>query len=179
MLPEELDGTVTRNADGSYTYNGVTYTESAFEEFISGMGLTLQDLDVTRNMLTRGELTSIRGANFDYMDQSSFERVDAINLKLGDFDDAEELREAYREIFYKERALQVDRIYHSYDTGKVVSEDILENYTDTDGNIAADVSLVGNEFDAGDGPTETDVEDIREDNEEGAATETDEVESQA
>jgi hypothetical protein len=171
MAIQEHDGYYSRNADGTHTFNGVTYTDEAFQEFISSMESTLNGLDFMRGMVTNGEVTRIRGELDFVVDPAMIQRVDTLNLKLGGFDDAMSLQEVYRENFYKTRADQIERIYQSYETSREVTSDIHEHYIDAEGNVEADINVVGNEFDAAGGPSETDIEEVHGRNEEAAAQE--------
>ena len=95
----------------------------------------------------------------------AMQEVDALNLKLGGFDDALELQEAYKTVFYPSRAEQLDRVYHGLDTGRVISQDIKTSYIENDGDISADVVNVQNEFDhRGSGINSSDVDDVRTEN---------------
>ena len=118
-MPEVMDGGngeqiyVIRDnsADGYSLYssqNGklILVDEDALEELTGDLTIIHTDLDDTRDLVTNGNLTRIRSANFAFMPQFQFEQVDALNLKLGGFDDALELQEAYRENFYKGKADQ-------------------------------------------------------------------------
>jgi hypothetical protein len=142
-------------------------TEESFDEFISKMDLTLQDLGLFRDRLLQGTVVTIReGWNQDYLNMGAIQEVDALNLQLGTFDDAVELQEAYRTVFYPSRAEQLDRVYHGLDTGRVISQDIKVSYLESDGNVTADVSSIQGEFDSrGGGLSESDVEDVRGENE--------------
>jgi hypothetical protein len=171
MAIQEHDGYYSRNADGTHTFNGVTYTDEAFQEFISSMESTISSLEFTRGMVVNGEVTRIRGELDFVVDPAMIQRVDTLNLKLGGFDDATELQEVYRDNFYKSRAEQIDRIYQSYQVSREVTSDIHEHYIDAEGNVEADINVIGNEFDSGDGPTETDIDDVRDQNEAAAAEE--------
>lgn len=144
-------------------------TEESFDEFITKMGTTIEDLGIFRSKLLDGTVVSVReNWNQDYLSMGAFQEVDALSPKFGGFDDAIELQEAYRTVFYPSRAEQLDRVYHGLDTGRVISEDIKTSYLENDGNISADVVSVQNEFDSrGNNITETDVEDVRSENDRG------------
>lgn len=153
---------VVDNGDNTYTVtdsagNQIVVDEEALRELTGSLGTIQTDLESTRDLVTNGNLTRIRSMTFHLMPDFQFEQVDALNLKLGGFDDALELQEAYRENFYKGKADQVERINHGYATGQEVSRDIMQNYLDEDGNVQADVALVGSEFANSDGITESEV----------------------
>jgi hypothetical protein len=151
---------------------GVTtqMTEESFNEFISKMDTTIQDLGLFRNRVLSGTVVTIRESwNQDYLSMGAMQEVDAQNLKLGGFDDALELQEAYRTVFYPSRAEQLDRVVHGLDTGRVVSEDIKNSYLENDGNVSADVVNIQSEFDSSAGSiTAGDVDEARSDNERGS-----------
>lgn len=144
----------------------VEMTEESFEEFISKMDTTIQDLGYFRDKLLSGTVVTIRESwNQDYLSMGAMQEVDATNLKLGGFDDALELQEAYRTVFYPSRAEQLDRVYHGLDTGRVISQDIKTSYIENDGDISADVVNVQNEFDnRGSGINASDVDEVRTEN---------------
>jgi hypothetical protein len=144
----------------------VEMTEESFDEFISKMDTTIQDLGYFRDKLLSGTVVTIRESwNQDYLSMGAMQEVDATNLKLGGFDDAIELQEAYRTVFYPSRAEQLDRVYHGLDTGRVISQDIKTSYIENDGDISADVVNVQNEFDnRGSGINASDVDDVRTEN---------------
>jgi hypothetical protein len=144
----------------------VEMTEESFDEFISKMDTTIQDLGYFRDKLLSGTVVTIRESwNQDYLSMGAMQEVDATNLKLGGFDDAIELQEAYRTVFYPSRAEQLDRVYHGLDTGRVISQDIKTSYIENDGDISADVTSVQNEFDhRGSGINASDVDDVRTEN---------------
>jgi hypothetical protein len=156
---------VTNTATGQT----VQMTEESFDEFITKMDSTIQDLGYFRDKLLGGTVVTIRESwNQDYLSMGAMQEVDATNLKLGGFDDAVELQEAYRTVFYPSRAEQLDRVYHGLDTGRVISEDIKTSYIENDGAISADVVNVQNEFDnRGSGINESDVDDVRSENDRG------------
>jgi hypothetical protein len=157
--------TVTNSATGQR----VEMTEESFDEFISKMDTTIQDLGYFREKLLSGTVVTIRESwNQDYLSMGAMQEVDALNLKLGGFDDALELQEAYRTVFYPSRAEQLDRVYHGLDTGRVISEDIKTSYIESDGDVSADVVNVQNEFDnRGSGIDKDDVEEVRTENDRG------------
>jgi hypothetical protein len=150
----------------------VEMTEESFDEFISKMDTTIQDLGYFRDKLLSGTVVTIRESwNQDYLSMGAMQEVDATNLKLGGFDDAIELQEAYRTVFYPSRAEQLDRVYHGLDTGRVISQDIKTSYIENDGDISADVTSVQNEFDnRGTGINANDVDDVRSENDRGTDT---------
>lgn len=159
LPPEDLQairdsgGTVRRNSDGSYTITSGSgdrfqMTAESFEEFASGMGLTIDDLGYYRDQVFGGSVTRLReGASPEYLNSGSLRDVDTVNLPFGTFDDALLIAEAYKTVLYPSRAEQIDRVYHGLDTGRVVSEDIKVSYIEGDGNVTADITTVGNEFD--------------------------------
>ena len=144
-------------------------TEESFEEFISKMDTTIQDLGLFRDRLLEGTVVTLReGWNQDYMSMGAVQEVDALNLRLGGFDDALELQEAYKTVFYPSRAEQLDRVFHGLDTGRVISEDIKTSYLENDGNITADVVNIQSEFDSRDsGISAADVDEARSENDRG------------
>ncbi|GAA1692547.1 hypothetical protein GCM10009830_45420 [Glycomyces endophyticus] len=171
MLPEDMGGGAVQNRDGSYTVtdsSGTRFqmTEESFDEFISQMGLTLTDLEFYRSQVLGGSVVRMReNANPEYMSASSLRDVDTVNLPFGGFDDAKELAEAYKSVFYPSRAEQLDRVTHGLNTGKVISEDIKTGYLESDGNVTASVASIGSEFDSrGGGITESEVNEARTDN---------------
>jgi hypothetical protein len=159
---------VTNTATGQTTQ----MTEESFDEFITKMGTTIEDLGYFRDKLLSGTVVTIReNWNQDYLSMGAMQEVDATNLRLGGFDDAIELQEVYRTVFYPSRAEQLDRVYHGLDTGRVISEDIKTSYIENDGEVSADVVSVQNEFEnRGSGINETDVEDVRSENDRGSDT---------
>jgi len=174
LLPEDMGGGAVQNRDGSYTVtdsSGTRFqmTEESFDEFISGMGLTLDDLEFYRGQVMGGSVVRLReGANPEYMNSGSLRDVDTVNLPFGGFDDAKELAEAYRTIYYPSRAEQIDRVSHGLNTGKAISEDIKTSYLQSDGNVTASVTTIGSDFDTrGGGITENDVNEARGQNESG------------
>lgn len=158
----------------STTGQRVEMTEESFEEFISKMDTTIQDLGYFRDKLLSGTVVTIRESwNQDYLSMGAMQEVDATNLKLGGFDDAIELQEAYRTVFYPSRAEQLDRVYHGLDTGRVISQDIKTSYIENDGDISADVTSLQNEFDnRGTGINANDVDEVRTENDRGTDTPT-------
>lgn len=187
LLPEDMGGGAVRNSDGSYTVTDSSdqqfrMTEESFDEFISKMGLSIQDLDTYRSQVMGGSVIRFReGPNPEAISAANFRAVDTVNVPFGTFDDAVELAEAYKGTFYPSRAEQLDRVFHGLDTGRVISEDIKVSYLESDGNVSADVNSVQSEFDSrGGGISENDVNDVRNDNdadepgatEPGADTET-------
>lgn len=150
----------------------VQMTEESFDEFISKMGSTIEDLGYFRDKLLSGTVVTIRESwNQDYLSMGAMQEVDALNLKLGGFDDAVELQEAYKTVFYPSRAEQLDRVFHGLDTGRVVSEDIKTSYIESDGDVSADVVNIQGEFDSNNnGINETDVDDVRSENDRGTDT---------
>lgn len=162
MLPDDMR-TVADNGDGTSTVTSVSgdrivVDNEVLEQLTGELGTITTELDGTRDLVTNGNLTRIRSMTFHLMPDFQFEQVDALNLKLGGFDDAIELQEAYRENFYKGKAEQVERIHHGYATGEQVSRDIRQHYTDSDGNVSADVTQVGTQFESNDGIRETEVD---------------------
>ncbi|MEV3939290.1 hypothetical protein AB0K52_25330 [Glycomyces sp. NPDC049804] len=157
--------TVTNTATNQTTQ----MTEESFDEFISKMDTTIQDLGLFRNRVLDGTVVTIRESwNQDYLSMGAMQEVDALNLKLGGFDDALELQEAYRTVFYPSRAEQLDRVVHGLDTGRVVSEDIKNSYLENDGNVSADVVNIQSEFDSkAGGITAGDVDEARSENTRG------------
>jgi hypothetical protein len=143
---------VTNTATGQTTQ----MTEESFDEFISKMDLTIQDLGLFRNRVLEGTVVTIRESwNQDYLSMGAMQEVDALNLKLGGFDDALEL--------------QLDRVVHGLDTGRVVSEDIKNSYLENDGNVSADVVNIQSEFDSKGGSIMADdVDEARSENERGS-----------
>ncbi|SDE42391.1 hypothetical protein SAMN05216270_12111 [Glycomyces harbinensis] len=174
LLPEEMDGSYTavQNTDGSFTVTTDTnqqfrMTEESFDEFISKMGLTIQDLDGYRSQVLGGSVIRLReGMNPEYISAGSFRTVDTVNVPFGTFDDAVELAEAYKGTFYPSRAEQLDRVFHGLDTGRVVSEDIKVSYLESDGNVSADVVSIGSEFDTRGSVSENEVTEVQEENSE-------------
>lgn len=171
LLPEDMGGGAVQNTDGTYTVtdsSGTRFqmTEESFDEFISQMGLTLSDLEFYRSQVLGGTVVRLReGANPEYMNSGSLREVDTVNLPFGGFDDAKELQEAYRTVFYPTRAEQIDRVAHGLNTGKIISEDIKTSYLESDGDISASVTSIQSEFNTrGGGITEADVTEAREDN---------------
>lgn len=177
LLPEDMGGGAVQNRDGSYTVtdsSGTRFqmTEESFDEFISKMGITLDDLELYRSQVMGGSVVRLReGANPEYLSAGSFQPVDTVNVPFGGFDDALELAESYKSVFYPGRAEQIDRVFHGLDTGRAISEDIKVSYLEADGNVTASVVSVQSEFDSrGGGLSENDVNDVRGDNERGNDT---------
>jgi hypothetical protein len=170
LLPMDMAGGAVRNADGSFTVTdsaGTQFqmTEGSFDEFISKMGLTIQDLDMYRSQVMGGSVVRLReGASPAYISPSSFSTVDTVNVPFGDFDDARELAEAYKGTFYPSRAEQLDRVYHGLDTGRVVSEDIKISYMESDGDVTADITSVQGGFDSRGGVSENEVTEVANEN---------------
>lgn len=88
----------------------IVVDEDAIAQFTTRTGSTLTDLGTARSVLTHGDMNAIAGLPF--IGDSVFAQIDAQNLKLGAFPEAQALAEAYRENFYKSSADQVERIYH-------------------------------------------------------------------
>jgi hypothetical protein len=130
--------------------------EDAIAQFTTRTVSTLTDLGTARGVLTQGNTNFIAGVPF--MSDSVFAQIDAQNLKLGTFPEAQALAEAYLENFYKSSADQVERIYHGIGTGKTVAGETISAYLDSDGNVTADMSALEGEFtSAGGGLTEADL----------------------
>lgn len=179
LLPEDMASASYSKQTQLYTVtdssgHSVQMTEESFDEFISKMESTISDLGLFRDKLMGGTVVSVReNWNNDYLSMAAFQDVDAVNLQLGTFDDAVELQEAYRTVYYPTRAEQLDRVYHGLDTGRVVSQDIKTTYLETDGDVTAGLDTVQNEFSNNGGISESDVEDVRAENDgnDGEATE--------
>lgn len=172
LLPDGMAVSYNRNTElYSVTDSSgqrVEMTEESFDEFITKMDSTISDLDNFRSRLMGGTVVTIReGWNEDYLSTGAIQEVDAVNPKFGGFDDALELQEAYRTVFYPTRTEQLDRVVHGLSTGRTVSEDIKTSYMESDGDISATVDNIGSQFDTQSGITEQDVEDVRADNERG------------
>lgn len=134
----------------------VLVDEDAIAMFTTRTGSTLTDLGTARSVLTNGDMNLLAGLPF--LGDSMFAQIDAQNLKLGAFPEAQALAEAYRENFYKSSADQVERIYHGIGTGKSVAGETMTAYLDSDGNVSADMSALAGEFtSAGGGLTEADL----------------------
>lgn len=148
----------------------VQMTEESFDEFINKMGTTIDDLDTFRAQLLSGSTVVTRPYTESYPQAGYYQaEIDTQNLKLGGFDDALELQEAYRTVFYPSRAEQLDRVFHGLDTGRVVSQDIKTSYLENDGNVTADVVSIQSEFDSSGGSiTAGDVDEARSENERGS-----------
>ncbi|WP_026924862.1 hypothetical protein [Glycomyces arizonensis] len=156
------------SADGYSLYSSVEgklilVDEDAVSNLSTKLSGIQTELTDTRELVTNGDLTRIRSITFAMMPDIQFQQVDALNLKLGGFDDALELQKAYREVYYKGKADQVERINHGYATGEQVSRDIMQTYLDEDGNVSATVDQVGSEFSNSDGITESDVNEAEND----------------
>lgn len=134
----------------------VLVDEDAIAMFTTRAGTTLTDLGTARSVLTNGDMSLLAGVPF--LGDSMFSQIDAQNLKLGGFPEAQALLEAYRENFYKGSADQVERIYHGIGTGKTVADETMTAYLDSDGNVSADMSALAGEFtSAGGSVTEADL----------------------
>lgn len=130
--------------------------EDAITQFTTRAVTTLTDLDTARGVLTQGNTNFLAGLPF--LGDTAFAQIDAQNLKLGTFPEAQALAEAYLENFYKSSADQVERIYHGIGTGKTVAGDTISAYLDEDGNVTADMSALEGEFATADGAlTEADL----------------------
>jgi hypothetical protein len=137
----------------------IVVDEDAITQFTTRAVTTLTDLETARSILTHGNTNAIAGLPF--IGDSVFAQIDAQNLKLGAFPEAQALAEAYRENFYKSSADQVERIYHGIGTGKTVAGETVMAYLDEDGNVSADMSALAGEFtSAGGGLTEADLADM-------------------
>ncbi len=150
------------SADGYSLYSSVEgklilVDEDAVSNLSTKLAGIQTELTDTRELVTNGNLTRIKSITFAMMPDIQFAQVDALNLKLGGFDDALELQEAYRENFYKGKADQIERINHGYATGEQVSRDIMSNYLDEDGNVSADVDQIGSGFANSGGIDESEV----------------------
>jgi hypothetical protein len=145
-------------------------TEESFNEFIVSMGMTVSDLGVFRSKLIGGSTVETRFYAESYPQAGAYTaEVDLVNLKLGGFEDAIALQEAYKTVFYPTRTEQLDRVYHGLETGLVISEDIKTSYIENDGEVTADVVSVQSEFEnRGGGLSERDVEEAREENAHGS-----------
>ncbi|MEU5875808.1 hypothetical protein AB0A73_30130 [Glycomyces sp. NPDC047369] len=179
MLPEDMGGGAVQNRDGSYTVtdsSGTRFqmTEESFDEFISGMDLTMNDLEFYRSQVLGGTVVRVReGANPEYMNSGTLRDVDTVNLPFGGFDDAKLIAEAYKSVTYPGRAEQIDRVFHGHETGRVISEEIKVGYLEGDGAVTASVTSIQSEFDSrGNTITERDVADARGENAEAEPTET-------
>jgi len=171
LPPEDMASASYNQKTATYTVTDSSgqrfqMTEDSFEDFISKMGVTIDDLGLFRDKVLQGSVVSVReGWNQEYLSMAAFEDVDAVNLKLGGFDDAIELQQAYKTVYYPSRAEQLDRVYHGLDTGRVISEDIKTSYLESDGDITADVTSVQSEFDSRGGNISAgDVDEARADN---------------
>jgi hypothetical protein len=130
--------------------------EDAINQFTTRAVTTLTDLETARGVLTQGNTNFVAGLPF--IGDTVFAQIDAQNLKLGAFPEAQALAEAYFENFYKAGADQVERIYHGIGTGKTVASDTITAYLDEDGNVTADISALAGEFTSADGAlTEADL----------------------
>ncbi|MEV3935584.1 hypothetical protein AB0K52_06360 [Glycomyces sp. NPDC049804] len=130
--------------------------EDAISQFTTSAGATLTDLGTARAVLTNGDMNLVDGLPF--IGDSVFAQIDAKNLKLGTFPEAQALAEAYFQNFYMSSADQVERIYHGIGTGQTVAGETVAAYLDSDGNVSADMSSLSSEFTtAGGGLTEADL----------------------
>ncbi|WP_133884160.1 hypothetical protein [Glycomyces sp. NRRL B-16210] len=173
LLP---DGMASASYDSSTDLYTVTdnsgqrfeMTEESFDEFITKMDSTISDLDNFRSRLLGGTVVTIReGWNQDYLSTAAIQDIDAVNPKFGGFDDAIELQEAYRTVFYPSRTEQLDRVYHGLSTGRDVSADIKVSYLETDDESEASLNDVQSGFDSRGGVTDHEVDEVRQDNERG------------
>jgi hypothetical protein len=134
----------------------IVVDEDAITQFTARAVTTLTDLETARGVLTQGNTNFVAGLPF--IGDTVFAQIDAQNLKLGAFPEAQALAEAYLENFYKAGADQVERIYHGIGTGQAVASDTIAAYLDEDGNVTADMSALAGEFSAADGAlTEADL----------------------
>lgn len=122
----------------------VVVDEDALTVFATKTGQTLEELEPVRSLVTGGNLNNV--PQFGQYGDVQFQSIDAQNLKLGNFPEAQELSEAYFQNFYRDSADQVERIQHGIATSKSVAGDSLTAYLDSDGNIAADVTAVNSEL---------------------------------
>ncbi|GAA1676875.1 hypothetical protein GCM10009830_24550 [Glycomyces endophyticus] len=140
-------------ADGQTLYrNGerlVVADEDAFAVFTLRTGASLTDLDEARSVLTMGDLGSVAGLGL--VPDIVFSQIDAQQLRVGTFPEAQALATGYLEHFYKSGAEAVERVWHGIDTASTVAADTMAAYTDTDGNVAADVGVLVSEFDSSTG----------------------------
>lgn len=153
------------STDGQAFYlNGerlIYVDEDALDVFASKTGATLTELDEARTVLTGGSLNPVAGLSF--ITDAVFSQIDAQNLKVGAFPEAQALTEAYLENFYKSGADQVERVYHGIHTGKTVAGETMAAYLDSDGNVAADITAIEAEFSSTDTAlTESDLTEIQE-----------------
>ena len=140
----------------------------ADEDALAELGIKMSDIEEllagTRDLVTNGNLTVVRGAEYAQMTDIQIAQVDALNLKLGTFPDAEEVRELYRENFYKAKAEQIERIAHGYATGREVADSIRTEYVNNDGDVAATVDQLGTQFANSDGISEEELAEAQADN---------------
>jgi hypothetical protein len=171
-----LDAGYTASYDASENLYSVTntstgqttqMTEESFDEFLTKLGTTIEDLGTFRAQVLSGSTVVTRPYTEAYPQAGYYQaEIDTQNPKFGGFDDALELQEAYRTVFYPTRAEQLDRVFHGLDTGRVVSEDIKNSYIENDGNVSADVVNIQSEFDTKGGSiTSSDVDEARAENE--------------
>lgn len=168
------------SADGYTMYSSTDgRVIAADEDALAELGIQMSDIEdllaSTRDLVTNGNLTVVRGAEYAQMPDHQYAQIDALNLKLGDFPDAEEVRELYRENFYMARADQIERIAHGYSTGRQVADDIRVEYVNTDGDVSATVDQIGGQFSESEGVSEDELADAQAENDE-ADTETPEGE---
>ncbi|MDA1362449.1 hypothetical protein O1R50_22685 [Glycomyces luteolus] len=161
---------VTNTATGQTTQ----MTEDSFDEFITKLGSTIEDLATFRAQLLSGSTVVTRPYTEAYPQAGYYQaEIDTLNPKFGGFDDALELQQVYRTVFYPTRAEQLDRVYHGLDTGRVVSEDIKTSYLENDGNVSADVVNIQSEFESsGGGITASDVDEVKSGDQNGTDTST-------
>lgn len=144
--------------------------EDALDVFVERTGTSLADIDDARSVLSQGNYNPVAG--FSFVTDAVFSQVDAKDLPVGGFPEAEELAQAYLENFYLAGAEQVERIRHGIDTGQVVAAEVMDAYLDTDGNAAADVDSIATGFDAdGETVSESDLADLEAQNETGGQSE--------
>lgn len=122
----------------------VVVDEDALTVFSTRTGQTLEDFEPVRSLVTGGNLNNV--PQFGQYGDMQFQSIDAQNLKLGNFPEAQALSEAYFQNFYRDSADQVERIHHGIATSKAVAGDSMTAYLDSDGNIAADVTAVNSEL---------------------------------
>ncbi|THV40641.1 hypothetical protein [Glycomyces buryatensis] len=136
------------SADGvKLVQNGeqiIVVDEDALTVFSTKTGQTLDDLEPVRSLVTGGQLNNV--PQFGQYGDMQFQSIDAQNLKLGNFPEAQALSEAYFKNFYQGSADQVERVHHGIATGKTVAGDTMASYLDNDGNVAADVTSIDSEF---------------------------------
>lgn len=145
---EIIQVSADNSADGVRLSQGgeqvVVVDEDALTVFSTRTGQTLEELEPVRSLVTGGNLNNV--PQFGQYGDVQFQSIDAQNLKLGAFPEAEALAEAYFQNFYRGSADQVERIHHGMATTKTVAGDTMTAYLDTDGNIAADVDTVTSEL---------------------------------